>query len=526
MQLRDYQVKLKDDIYGAWRDGAINVLAVAPTGSGKTRVKAAVFKDTGSVAIAIAHRQELVGQIADALAECGVHHRIIAPTGVIRFCIAQQVEKYGRSFISASSRVAVAGVNTLIARADSLKQFCNQVALWDIDEAHHVTSENQWGKAVALFPNARGLGLTATPVRADRKPLGRKRGGVFDQMVVGPPMTTLIDQGFLSGYRVFGPPQSIDRSAIELSASTGDFKPESMRKEIHKSTITGDMVKHYITLAGGKRGISFVVDVETAVQTAAAFNAAGVRAEAISANTPDRMQLVNVDLFGEGMDCPALECVSFGRPTESFGLYMQQFGRVMRPSPGKGVGIVIDHVGNVRRHRLPDRNINWSLYPDVNERGKRAMLDDSIPVTTCIECFRVFESVTKTCPYCGAEQTPEGRSRPQFIDGDLTEYSAELLAELRGEIARIDGPPLAPSHLSGFALRALHNNWHRRQVAQSELRDCIATWAGIEKYVAERADPEIYRRFYHTFGIDVMTAQTLNEADAAKLAARIRERLT
>ena len=64
--------------------------------------------------------------------------------------------------------------------------------------------------------------------------------------------------------------------------------------------------------------------------------------------------MVNVDLFGEGFDLPAIGSVSFARPTQSFPLYAQQFGRSLRVLEGKDRAIVIDHVGNVIRHGLPD----------------------------------------------------------------------------------------------------------------------------------------------------------------------------
>lgn len=65
--------------------------------------------------------------------------------------------------------------------------------------------------------------------------------------------------------------------------------------------------------------------------------------------------LVNVDLFGEGFDLPATEVVSMARPTMSYALYVQQFSLALRLMDGKTEAIIIDHVGNVRRHGLPDK---------------------------------------------------------------------------------------------------------------------------------------------------------------------------
>jgi DNA repair protein RadD len=364
--LRPYQNDLKQKIYGGWSQGHRNVLAVSPTGSGKTAVKGSIFHEVTNPSVAIAHRQELVSQISNALAKFEVYHRIIAPKAVIEFCIQQHIKNNGRHFYHGNAPVGVAGVDTLIRRGDELVQWCNQVTLWDIDEAHHVLPANKWGKAVDMFPRAYGLGLTATPVRADRKSLGRETGGVFDEMVVGPNMRDLIDAGYLADYRIFGPPSGINWDALHVSKSTGDFTQPSLVKEMERTQIIGDVVDHYLKLAPGKLGITFVVSVEQAGDVAAAFRQKGVPAEAVSAKTPDAVrqsiidrfargeikQMVNVDLFGEGMDVPAVEVVSAARPTLSYGLYIQQFGRALRTARGKTHGIYIDHVGKRHQTRL------------------------------------------------------------------------------------------------------------------------------------------------------------------------------
>lgn len=535
-ELRPYQVKIKQDVNAAWHSGHRNVCAVAPTGSGKTLTMTSLFADMNVPSVAIAHRQELVGQMSLTFAQLGIVHRLIAPKAVIAFCVAQHVAKYGKSFYHPQSPIAVAGIDTLLRRAGDLLQWRNQVRIWDIDECHHLLRDNKWGKGVQLFENAFGVGFTASPIRCDRKSLARSQHGLFDTMVLGPTMRELIKAGHLAQYKIFGPTPSIDRSQIEVSKSTGELNHDQVVKAVHKSRMVGDIVDSYLKFAPGKRGITFVVDIEQAVETANAFQARGVRAVAVSSETPDAIrvamidkfragaldQLVNVDLFGEGMDVPAVEVVSMGRPTQSFGLYLQQFGRCMRPAPNKTHGIVIDHVENVKVHKLPDRDRIWTLEND--EVGKRSRAkDDAIPVTTCTACYQAFEAITKICPYCGTEQIPVGRSLPEHVDGDLIEYGPELLAQLGGEIERIDGAPQIPQGASPIVEAAIRRNWRERQEAQAALRDTIALWAGIGLHVHGRSDSEQYRRFYHTYGIDVMNAKTLGRADAEKLRARILE---
>jgi DNA repair protein RadD len=548
MILRDYQEAMKAETYAAWQEGHRNVLAVAPTGAGKTDFKAAIFSECKVPAWSIAHRQELVLQHSLTLGRWGVYHKIVAPDPVIKFCIGQQIEIFGRSFHHNQAPMVVAGIDTLNARAESLIQTINQARIWDIDEAHHVLKNNKWGKGVERFKNAWGLGVTASPRRADRKALGRHKSGVFDKIVIGPTMRELINRGYLSDFRMFVPPQSIDTRDVPVSETTGEFNQEKLRAAAHRSTITGDIVDHYLKLAAGKRGITFCVDVDIAIETAKAFEAKGVPAVAVTNRTDDRLrtaymkrfrageilQMVNVDLFGEGLDVPAVEVVSMGRPTYSFQVFVQQFGRAMRPFEGKPFGMVLDHVGNIKRHwQLFSRAMNdrstWLDALDDQERGRRKLHPlDNIPITTCVQCFQPFEAVTNRCPFCGykIEPGPGGRNAPEFVDGDLIEFDPVLMAAIVKERDRVDGPPQIPYGVGAAAVKHIENNWRARQNAQSELRDTIALWAGVQREVFDRPDSEIYRRFYFMFGVDVATAQTLNAEDATKLTEQIRTVLT
>ncbi len=401
-----------------------------------------------------------------------------------------------------------------------------------VHNCHHVLSGNKWGNAVTLFPRARGVGVTATPIRADRKSLHVSQGGVFHDMVLGPSMRDLINRGALCDYRIFVPPQSIDTSQIKIG-STGDYSQPGLRDAAHQSQIVGDVVSHYLKFARGLRGITFVVDVEQAIETADAFNSAGVPAMAVSAKTPDAVraeavkklrdgkvfQLVNVDLFGEGFDVPAVECVSMARPTMSYGLYVQQFGRALRPLDGKSHGIVIDHVGNVKRHGLPDAPRKWSLYQD--ERGKRAKRDERItPITSCLACFLAYEATHSACPHCGYKPEPQGRGKPEQVDGDLVELDASVLAELRGESDRIMGDAQIPHGATPVIEGSVKKQWARRQSAQTELRRRMALWGGMRRDMGD-TDSMMQRRFFFRFGVDVMTAQTLNAADAERLSDEI-----
>lgn len=533
----EYQLPMQTDIFAAWNAGHRNVLAVAPTGAGKTAIMSSVVHNIPDPSISIAHRQELVSQISLALAKNEIYHRVIAAEPVVRFCISRHIEELGKNFHHHKAPVATAGVQTIIRRDDP--QWFSTVKMWNIDEAHHVTPDNSWGKATELFPNAFGLGFTASPLRADRKPLGRSLGGMFDNMVEGPSMRDLINMGYLSDYRLIAPTLSIDRSQIPVSEATGELNQTKTREASHKSQIVGDIVENYLKFAPGKRGIAFVVDIETAKDVADRFNAAGVKAMAISSKTPDRIRqdairrfscgdltvLVNVDLFGEGFDVPAVEVVMMGRPTESFGLYLQQFGRALRMFEGKLYGIIIDHVGNWKRHGLPDAKHVWSLDQDLRGTPRGKPDPDVIPLRRCTSCFGAYEAITSTCPYCGHIEVPEARNGPEFVDGDLMEIDAETLKKMRGEVEAVEfGQALIPHGVSDPAIiGALNKHFRNRQSAQQELRDTINMWAGIQTKVHNRTESAAYRLFYHTYGMDVLTAQGMKTKQMMKLTEEIRK---
>lgn len=561
-RLRPFQIGIKSAVFQHWNEGKRNVLVKSPTGSGKTVITADIVRDMNCAVASIAHRSELVTQKSIALAREGIAHRVIGPDALRRDCVTLHMEELNRSFYNPGARVGVCSVDTLVGRKND--PWFHQVGLWDMDEAHHVLRDNKWGAACALFPNAYGLGVTATPARADGRGLGAHADGFFEAMVQGPEMRELIDAGYLTDYRVFAPPSDVDYSEVTITAS-GDYSPAKLRAAVHASDkIVGDVVKHYQRIASGKLGVTFAVDIESAKEIAAAFNAAGVPAEIVSAKTPallrthilrrfkarQILQLVNVDLFGEGFDLPAIEVVSMVRKTESWPLFVQQFGRALRlmipadlsalwgtftdeqrrahiAASGKPVALIIDHVGNVIRHGLPDAPRRDSL--DRRERRSSGP-SDAIPLRACpnenadgmgTPCASVYPRSLKACPYCGFYPEPPERSAPEFVDGDLHELTPEALAALRGKVAQIDGAPRIPQHLDAMAARGLMNRHHERQQAQHALREQIALWAGWQRHQG-RDDSQSYRIFYHTFGRDVMSAQALGRPEAEALAAKIK----
>lgn len=561
--LRDFQRIAVDGVYSAWGEPNVhNVILVAPTGAGKTVMFSEIIKECGAATCLIAHRQELVSQASLALNREGVPHMLISPKPVISQVIALHHTTHGYTSYQHRARVRVASVDTLIGQ--DRDRWYDEVGLVVHDEAHHLQIDNKWGTAHLMFPNARGLGVTAHAVRADGGGLGRVGGnGLFDRIVLGPSCRELINRGYLTDYRLLCPPNDIDFSHVPISPTTGDYMQPQLRAATHGSNrIVGDVVKHYLGYAAGKLGITFAVDVDEAKKLAAAYRAAGVPAEVITGKTPiavrgqlmkqfrERrlLQLVAVDCLSEGTDVPAVEVVSLARRTASWQLYCQQIGRALRPmltedearawgslsdterlariaASGKPKAIVIDHVGNVPFHAaergLPDSPQEYTL---LNRVGGVRKKNGPSSVRTCAECLMPYERFLLKCPHCGEPYIVMGRSTPDEVEGDLIELDPAVLQALRSAVARVDAPVFFPKDAGRDARTHIFRSHLERVSAKNELVKAISLWGGWREHVGE-PERQAQKRFYLTFGVDVLSAQTLSAEAMQGLESRIRENL-
>jgi superfamily II DNA or RNA helicase len=555
--LRDFQQRLECDVVDAWADGARNVMMTSPTGSGKTVIIGHIIERLDVPTVVIAHRQELLAQLALALNREAVPHFIIAPAPIVRQIITAELSLHGTTYHDPRAKTRVAGVDTLIRRDSSADVWFQNVGLVIIDEGHHVLEANKWGKALAMFPNARGLLPTAHAVRGDRRGLGRGASGVVDRLIIGPDCRSLIDRGFLTDYRFICPSTDVNLQGFHVTES-GEYNAKEVRAAIHASPrIVGDIVNAYRKFAPGKLGITFAVDIQSATEIAKKYCASGVEAQIITGETPlhiraalmhkfrnrEIMQLVSVDVLGEGVDVPGVEVISMARPTNSFQLFAQQIGRALRvliapeifknwgsytdaerlayiAASGKPKAIIIDHVQNVLRHGLPDIPQIYTLDDPKTKRGN----SQKSLLRTCLECLQPFERFLIACPYCGSPVIIQGRATPDEVDGDMIELDGTVLAALRRELARVDGAPRIPAAAPAAASGVIVRTHHERQVGQQSLRALMALYGGYMAHLGLSLR-EAQKRYYYDFGIDIISAQILNAKDASELERRIQSYL-
>ncbi len=449
ISLRPYQQKAVDELRGSFAKGSRAVLFQLPTGGGKTFVFSYVADGAtklGRRSLILVHRKELLTQASMSLAKIGLRHTLIAQTKHVREAISLHVEEFSNTFVDLSAPVGIASVDTLVRRPGSIQA----PDLIIPDEAHHVIPGNKWGKIVEQFPNARMLGVTATPVRTDGKGLGTVAGGFFDDLVCGPSMRELIGLGFLLPPTVYAPKSALDlvgsindRVSGVGTNSKGDYNEKELEARTNKPSITGDAVDHYRRICPKVPAIAFCVSIKHAQDVAAQFRAAGFdfryidgtmhdaeRRSLIRALASGRIDgLTSCDIISEGTDIPVVGCGILLRATKSEGLYLQQVGRVLRPSPGQERAYILDHVGNCFVHGLPDADREWTLEGRKKRAKGKSDAEPRVEVMQCPKCACAHGPLP-ACPECGHVYEAVGRDLPQE-EGELAEVTGEVAEALR-----------------------------------------------------------------------------------------------
>jgi superfamily II DNA or RNA helicase len=356
MKLRPYQSKLIAQIAAHWQSGKRRVIAVAPTGSGKTVLFAKVADrflndfPNGRVWI-IAHRIEMLLQARQKI-------EAMSERRIGKIDIDDRIDP--------SAEVYICSIQSLTAR---LPEITIAPSLIIIDEVHHAVADS-YQEVLRKFPNSLVLGVTATPIRAD----GNGFRDSFDELVCAPGVKQLIEQGYLAPFKVFGA-KMIDLKDVKRGRY--DYNRQSLVDEIDRTIVYGDLLGAYKQYANNTKTVVFCVDIEHSRATAAAYKAAGIPAEHIDGEmdwktrftmlerfrSSETMVLCNCELILEGFDLDDIQTVQIVRPTASLSLYLQMVGRVLRPHPNKDYARIIDHTSNIALFGLPDEQRYWSLDP-------------------------------------------------------------------------------------------------------------------------------------------------------------------
>lgn len=405
---RPHQLATIDAIRERIREGHKRILVAMPTGGGKTLT--AVWMLIGALArgnrsLFVAHRLELIDQTVATFARLGMLR-----VGVIR---AQDPRT------DPTQPIQVASIQTLARRKAP-----SDVKIVFIDEAHRSCSTSYVKHLFDQYPEAIFIGLTATPIRADGKPLGKW----WTAMVQETAYSKLIDECYLVAPLVYSTPVLPDLSTVRTVA--GDYSSEDLEAAVNRRALIGNLLAEWLRHCSELRTVAFAVSVAHSQSIVAQFAEAGVTAEHLDGTTPERDRrailrrlaeghtrvVSNCGVLCEGWDLPACKGMLLARPTKSLGLYMQMAGRILRPFEGVQP-IILDHGGNVDRHGLPHEDREWSL----DDKPKRT---GALPTKACPHCFSYVPAAAGICPHCG--HVFPAASSPPVPTEPLTHVELEL----------------------------------------------------------------------------------------------------
>ena len=353
IKLFDYQEDMKERIEKALRLHR-SVMAQMPTGTGKTYLLTAVIDSFVSnnpmeKVWIVAHRRELVSQIDETV---------------------RKFHSYSASNTSSLLlSVKAMSIQWLMRHYDEIEEEPGMIV---IDEAHHAlakTYKEMWKR----FPNAKFLGLTATPCRLN----GKGFTDLFDVLVQSWDVPEFISKGRLATYdfvsiKSDGVTQRLIDS-LQKRGADGDYQNKEMDMLLNKKPSIERLYRSLEEYGKDRKGIVYAINISHAQKITKLYQEHGVKAIAIDSKTPatERQQdieafkkgdiqvLVNVDIFSEGFDCPDVEFVQLARPTLSLAKYLQMVGRGLRVAKGKKNCVIIDNVGLYRVFGLPSQVWNW-----------------------------------------------------------------------------------------------------------------------------------------------------------------------
>lgn len=373
--LRPYQVAAHEAVFKSWQDHR-SVLLVLPTGCGKTLTAAAILRDRAKEGriLWLAHRGELLDQAAEALGK-----------KIGLSCEIEKAERRAdRRTLFGTSDVVVGSVQTLRGtRLTSWKD--DSFATIVVDEAHHAPART-YRQILEQFPDAKVLGLTATPDRGD----GIAMGHVFTDCAFTYETRTAITEGWLTPIVQ----KQVRVAEIDLSqvkTVRGDLDETELAKIMELEGSLHGIASAIAQSREGRPTIVFCTSVEQSKELSRIMNDYGIRSTQVDGTTPPLIRaerltqfqtrevdaLVNVGVLTEGFDAPLTACVAMARPTKSRSLYAQCLDAQTQILTDAGWRSIDDSLDDLRVAAFEPSSKTWHWSP-ILSRTERQLGDESM----------------------------------------------------------------------------------------------------------------------------------------------------
>ena len=354
------------------------------TGSGKT-VAALGFIEgsrTGGVLI-LTHRRNLVDQFIGEISDRGYKDRLSPPL------LDGADHPYGP--------VTVETYQWFVRNA---KRISGAYAIVICDEAHTALGEKT-SACIRNWPAPIFIGMTATGAL-----IARHVADLFPTQTSRFDLAQAARRGVIAPLRCIRiPPGPGVRTIAKVPLRRGevdqDFDQEELAALLDQEPFNVAVADLYRSRFRKIPGVVYTAGVRHANNVAASFRAAGMKAQAVSGETPKRELaeilaafergevdvLCNAMLLAEGWNSPRATICMHLAPTASRRVYQQRVGRVTRRAPGKEAGIVIDFVHPattseetiVTLHSLLDRDVYRGgaivVGPVRRGRGRRVRVE-------------------------------------------------------------------------------------------------------------------------------------------------------
>ena len=277
IKLFDYQEDMKERIEKALCLHR-SVMAQMPTGTGKTYLLTAVIDSFVSnnpmeKVWIVAHRRELVSQIDETV---------------------RKFHSYSASNISSLlSSVKAISIQWLMRHYDEIEEEPGMIV---IDEAHHAlakTYKEMWER----FPNAKFLGLTATPCRLN----GKGFTDLFDVLVQSWNIPEFISKGRLATYdfvsiKSDGVTQRLIDS-LQKRGADGDYQNKEMDMLLNKKPSIERLYRSLEEFGKDRKGIVYAINISHANAIAEFYREHGIAAVAIDSKTPSSLRKELIERF-------------------------------------------------------------------------------------------------------------------------------------------------------------------------------------------------------------------------------------